>query len=428
MTDTKEIIQDCIISPLQRCIDGEILAENYKWYVPENLSRDYRTTPYDEDGFHEAMKPFYWRLLTGTLQVGGMNEHSCVFVEHCMEDFQGLAEWVGEHNFMEIIDGLAAHNYGKYRFFRILEILYDSGFRSYMSKCPRKDIEEEIEKLEVNGNRTRGELLCITLAYMMIEQADVSDGRKDELEAQLRQHWSYLVSIYSVMVRRIVGSNFKAFVQLANNVNIPPDCHPYIHIFYEAILLREPDLFPTDKLKDKLVKHMARMEDIMKDTPQEDTLDELCHILFGNELEEMMQRKHFQSYDELNCKVKQLENTVDTLNKAFDSIVEQLENAVKDNVPISVIENQLLRLGASTAWDVFCQLNALLISNKAWANHAAAISEKIMNMRNRESAFINKGNYYESGAQHNDHSHQLSITPQTATDGLDMKQLKIAQQ
>lgn len=201
MTDTKEIIQDCIISPLQRCIDGEILAENYKWYVPENLSRDYRTNPYDEDGFHEAMKPFYWRLLTGTLQVGGMNEHSCVFVEHCMEDFQGLAEWVGEHNFMEIIDGLAAHNYGKYRFFRILEILYDSGFRSYMSKCPRKDIEEEIEKLEVNGNRTRGELLCITLAYMMIEQADVSDGRKDELEAQLRQHWSYLVSIYSVMVR-----------------------------------------------------------------------------------------------------------------------------------------------------------------------------------------------------------------------------------
>lgn len=306
MTDTKEIIQDCIISPLQRCIDGEILAENYKWYVPENLSRDYRTNPYDEDGFHEAMKPFYWRLLTGTLQVGGMNEHSCVFVEHCMEDFQGLAEWVGEHNFMEIIDGLAAHNYGKYRFFRILEILYDSGFRSYMSKCPRKDIEEEIEKLEVNGNRTRGELLCITLAYMMIEQADVSDGRKDELEAQLRQHWSYLVSIYSVMVRRIVGSNFKAFVQLANNVNISPDCHPYIHIFYEAILLREPDLFPTDKLKDKLVKHMARMEDIMKDTPQEDTLDELCHILFGKELEEMMQRKHFQSYDELNCKVKQL--------------------------------------------------------------------------------------------------------------------------
>lgn len=62
------------------------------------------------------------------------------------------------------------------------------------------------------------------------------------------------------------------------------------------------------------------MEDIMKDTPQEDTLDELCHILFGKELEEMMQRKHFQSYDELNCKVKQLENTVDTLNKAFDSI------------------------------------------------------------------------------------------------------------
>ena len=65
MTDTKEIIQDCIISPLQRCIDGEILAENYKWYVPENLSRDYRTNPYDEDGFHEAMKPFYWRSSSG---------------------------------------------------------------------------------------------------------------------------------------------------------------------------------------------------------------------------------------------------------------------------------------------------------------------------------------------------------------------------
>lgn len=33
---------------------------------------------------------------------------------------------------------------------------------------------------------------------------------------------------------------------------------------------------------------MARLENIMKTTPQKDDLDELCNIIFGADFEEMM--------------------------------------------------------------------------------------------------------------------------------------------
>jgi len=298
--------------------------------------------------------------------------------------------------------------------FNILDLLIKRGYRPYIIDWPRARIEEEIEMLEVTGNRYRGEYFCIMLAFHMIECSNVSDERKEELEELLRTNWRYLLNVYSVMVKRIIGSGFKVFVQLANNVNLLTEWHPYIHIFYNAILVRQEVLFPTDKDKDKLVKHMTRMEVIMKDTPQESKLDELCNIIFGGEFETLMQKKRFKSYDELKDQVKQLEGTVGNLTRMMEMTVMQLKEAVEASVPISVIETQLLRLDGQTAWIVFAQLNALLQKEESWKNHSAKISDKILEKRNREVPVVN-GNYYAAGATHDDHSHQMKITGNSAT-------------
>ena len=101
------------------------------------------------------------------------------------------------------------------------------------------------------------------------------------------------------MVRRIVGSHFKGFVQIINNVAVAQSFHPYVHIFRKAVLMRKDELFVTPKSKEKLARHMAKLEDILKTTLQREDLDELCNIIFGSDFEEMMKTR-YMSYDELD--------------------------------------------------------------------------------------------------------------------------------
>lgn len=414
MYTSTSIINDEVISPLERCFSGEITADAINWEAVRAVTRTFKMMKGWEKEFHKAMQPYYRRYLTGTLGSGKDKMEAWQFVHESIRQYEGLIEWLAGLDFMELVESMAKSNKDGGHLFNIMSLLIRHGYRPYIIKWPRQKIEEEIEMLEVSGNRYRGEYFCIMLAYHMIECSELSDDRKDELEYKLRENWRYLLNVYSVMVKRIIGSGFKVFTQLANNVNLLTECHPYIHIFYNAILLRQDELFPTDKDKEKLVKHMTRMEDIMKDTTQEIELDELCSIIFGVEFETLMQKKRFKSYDELKDQVKQLEGTVGNLTKMMEMTVMQLKEAVEASVPISVIETQLLRLDGQTAWIVFAQLNALLQSEESWKSHSAEISDKILEKRDRETTVVH-GDYYGAGATHEDHRKQMKITGNSAT-------------
>ena len=255
----------------------------------------------------------------------------------------------------------------------------------------------------------RGELLCIMSAYLMIEHTDLQKNRKAFLENQLDRNWSYLTNVYSFMVRRIVGSNFKGFLQIINNVAISPSCHPYVHIFHKAVLMRRDEFFDTPKKKEKLAKHMARLEDIMKTTPQKDDLDELCNIIFGADFEEMMKNR-FMSYDELDEKANQLQNSVEKLASEMEKVTKQFAEAVESRVSVDVIEKQLLRMPPSMAFTIFGNLCCILANDPAWTKIQAELSEKIIQKSEPEPSVINCGTYYADGANHEDHSHQVYLT------------------
>ena len=214
--------------------------------------------------------------------------------------------------------------------------------------------------------------------------------------------------VYSFMVRRIVGSNFKGFLQIINNVAISPSCHSYVHIFHKVVLMRRDEFFDTSKKKEKLAKHMARLEDIMKTTPQKDDLDELCNIIFGSDFEEMMKNR-FMSYDELNEKANRLQDSVEKLSSEMEKATKQFAEAVESRVPVEVIEEQLLRIHPSMALTIFGNLCCILANDPAWTKIQAELSEKIIQQSEPEPSVINCGTYYAKGANHEDYSRQVFV-------------------
>lgn len=405
-------IDDCFVWPLTEIFDGGEALEG--WNIRET-AEEFDCCFHDQEWmeiFHQRMKPIYWRLLSGDYIESSDFSDVCYRVSSWMCAYNELDKLVGEHNIMELLDSAYCRTGYLYSFFQLLRCIMGQSYRPYIKLWPEDEIDKEIEKLEVSGDSKRGAMLCVLSAYLMIEHADLPEKHKDFLEKQLGENWSYLTNVYSFMVRRIVGSNFKAFVQIINNVVVARSFHPYVHIFYKAVLLRKDELFVTPKSREKLAKHMARLEEILKTTPQKDDLDELCNIIFGADFEEIMKNR-FMSYDELNEKVILLQDSVGKLSSDMEKVTKQFAEAVESRVPVDLVETQLLRLDSSTASAIFGNLSLLLAKDPAWAKIQPGLSEKIMQKFKQQTPIVNCGAYYGEGAMHEDHSSQVYLAPES---------------
>lgn len=395
----KDIIQNDIINPIEEYLYGHVGMEEVNWKSVEMVARAYSGTV---DGFsetlHSMMQPLYWRFIIGDIPYGS---HLWVFINEYIERYEDFSSWIDDKDILDIVEKINLHQNGAHHFFIILKLIISLNCRSYIAKWPRQRIENEIEKFEVSGSRQKGELFCIMLAYHMIEQTNLSDAKKNNLETLLEENWGFLLMVYSVMIKRIIGAKLLNFAQIVNNVNVMTSCHKYIYIFHNALMLRQAELFPTVIDKEKLGKHITRMEDILKNTPQETTLDELCNIIFGEEFEALLQQKHFKSYDELAEQVKRLEGTVNDLTNTFNDFVQRMRDAVESSVPINIIEDQLLKLDPLLAWDIFVKLNSLLVGEKIWQKHASLISDKIIEKMNNKFATVGNNNGIVAGGNFN---------------------------
>lgn len=378
---TEEIIRNQIAKPLEYFFCGRENTVN--WVMVESSVRCFSSLPEQEKMVHNALKGLYWEYLCDNIpQTKQMNALSG-FIFRMISNFKGLGEWIGEQDIMELTDELLKCREPAHRFFYKMQILLSQGYAPYISQWNKQHIEDEIERLAVQDDRKRGELFCVMQAYHSIAvNESLSDEERMQMYEQLKEHWQYLVNVYSVMVKRIIGSGFKTFSQLVNNVNILVPYNPCIHLFYNAVLLRQDDIFPTDKDKDKAVKNLTRMEDIMKQTPKDTMLDALCKVLFGDEFEEVMTRKSQLSYDELKQQLKEYRDTMQIMERNWATVVNQLKSAVEASVPISVIEKELLKMEPNIALGIFSQLNMLLTGEEVWISNANEIKQKILEKRN----------------------------------------------
>lgn len=307
MKTIEEEIDEYFVRPLTKIFDGGEAPEG--WDIRAKAEK-YNRSFHDQMWmikFHHRMKPIYWRLLSGDYSESTDFSDVLYPVSLWMYAYDELGKLVGEHNIMDLLNSAYCRAGGLYNFFHLLRCIMDQSYRPYIKQWPENAIDKEIEKLEVSGDSERGEMLCVLSAYLMIEHTDLSEKHKDFLEEQLEQNWDYLTNVYSFMVRRIVGSHFKGFVQIINNVAVAQSFHPYVHIFRKAVLMRKDELFVTPKSKEKLARHMAKLEDILKTTLQREDLDELCNIIFGSDFEEMMKTR-YMSYDELDKQRRELQD------------------------------------------------------------------------------------------------------------------------
>ena len=122
------------------------------------------------------------------------------------------------------------------------------------------------------------------------------------------------------------------------------------------------------------------------------------------------------SYDELNEKANQLQDSVEKLATEMKKVTEQFAEAVESRVSVEVIEKQLLRMAPSMASTIFGNLCFILAKDPAWIKIQAELSEKIIQKSEPEPSVINCGTSYADGANHEDHSHQVYLT--TGNDAL----------
>lgn len=372
--EAKKLILDAVITPLHQFINGETVRNQVNWFEINGLSRHFSKQKMFREEFHVAMQPFYWMFLSDTIPHDGEHNEFRNIVWNCIEHYDGLGEWFSTKDIFDFVDQMAKLKQEGSHLFTKLQLLIGGGYRPFITRWNRTRIEEEIEHLRAYGDRYRGEYYCILHAFMMIECADITEDQKNEYEELLYRNWDFLKHIYSVMVRRIIGSGHKNFRGVANNVEVLTSCHPYLHLFYNALLDRQEDILGNEREKEKMVKHVAKMEELMQNTEQEDTLDPLCRILFSEEFENVLARKRFKSYKELQGlasywqeEATKLQGKVNEL-EPLKNLVDSMKQAVDNSIPVDDVVRTIIGFDDPKVSElVFNKLDWDLEEQPAWA-------------------------------------------------------------
>lgn len=398
-SDMREKTDEIIVGPLMRFIEGKITHKEIDWNAIYRLKDDLLMTETDKMIFHEALRPFYKKYLLadeGILNQNGWKVESflCSNLTQC----PFLEGWFGDMDIMEIADAWAARfrvlNWDRSRFFSLLSMLQDAGFTMDWESIYQK-VNERLKKSSCYGDYMSAELYCILSALTQINRMQgLTQYRKAELVEDVRRNWSSLRHIYSVLLHRIVGTGHRDFAAIANNVITLTGYHSRIHLFYNAMVENMDKVATNDDVRHKIERKMHNIEEIIKSTPQENDLDELCQILFPKVFTTVLNRDPFKSYDDLS-KENQLLNDklsvmVEEMNNNMNSLVQQMKLAAEASVSMEFISAELLKLPPDLSWHVFTQLNSLLIGNLAWEKSVSNLKDKILALRVQN----NTNNFY----------------------------------
>lgn len=327
-----------------------------------------------------------------------------------MQFDQAAGKVIPTFNLIEAAVSWAKHsNHVRVRdFVRVLNI-YDDCKPDFDWAQLEERVNEELRKLRVYGDRTKCGYLALLHGYTRIRRATGSSNRKKQNEYidLIWKNWDFITLIYSVMIGRICDNGNRDFAAIANNMRVLKSKHQFIHIFYAALKERINELCDTEEGKEKINKHLIKISEIEKNTPQDyETLDGLCSILF-DELPHYLDKNRIKSYDEVVNELQEMKARVDSLNSQIENMAQRMADAVNASIPVEDIENELLRLQPGTGYDVYTQVNSLLTGNKAWMERANDIKHSIL--EKRDNPTIVKGNYYASGSHHDDKSRHIEI-------------------
>lgn len=342
---------------------------------------------YDQD-LHEQMVVFYGPYLLKEVD----SREAWYFIDFVAQKDGLIGQWAtGNLDLMALTERWIEVGDSK----TLLALLTRLGQTGYVANWQelRKMMDDKLCRMEVEGTRNgmkeTGYFYCLLHAFIMIMIAEMPVERKMKLLELFSRQWSFLRTVYSVMVRRIVGMGYTNFAQLAQyTVGGQQDFDPFLHLFYSPLKERFEQLVEMGTKRESLQKAMLKIEQRMQQTTPSTELDELCGVLFPEELRDMLNRHRPKSYQELEgeiCKIKQeMQGTIEVLNEQINALATQLSAAVKASVPVIEIEHELLRFPSQQALPIFMQLNTLLMGNEAWNQSSLTIRDKILAKQQQE--------------------------------------------
>ena len=439
----KEYIQDSIISPLERLMNGDSGEPSVSLYEKYYMQGGY--PPKDsvyKSLLHTMMVPYYEMYLNGDIRLccaGNRLEFVGRKMESIIEDDDQFGNWASEKNLIT-----AAENWGDnlkrfekesrriYRFFHVLEVLLESDCQQDWCALSG-ELKEMLFKSEVCYDYKTDEVLCVLHAFTMIMQQDWTKDKKKEMLDLLNQQWLFLKHYYSVMIRHIIGVKWTKFSKVAETVmNSSQSFKPHMHIFFCGLMDCVDELHLDRKHQREMDKVMLQMQEEMNRCEQSELLYPLCDTIFPEDFQRLLREHRPKSYKEIEDENNQKDELIQQMReqnrrtcKELEKSKETLEQMVLSSIPIEDIDAELEQYPPGTAWDMLIKLNAnpIISMQKAWREHYPELLKKYrkrlmepIEQQQELAEAITKvaerptyGAYYASGSTHDDKSSKLVL-------------------
>lgn len=364
--------------------------DSVDWFTWKNMKQDVDMLIANGmmDYVHENMQDFYNEYLWRAIESNN-GWHFIDYVAH-KDDYFG--QWAtGKVDLMKLTEMWIEMGDSR-TLLSLLTRLGQTGFETNWQKL-RSLLDEKLRRMEVEGTRNgmkeTGYFYCLLHAFTMIMMSEHSVEDKLRLLEQFSQQWAFLRTLYSVMIRRIVGLNYTNFAQLAQYVvGGQQDFDPFLHLIHAPLKERFEELIEMGTKRESLTRAFDKIEKRMNDTQQSTDLDELCEVLFPEEFCNMLNMHRLPSYHELESEIDririELDSTQDTMSRQAQELAIQLSAALNASVPIDVIEQRLLIFPSTTALSVYMPLNTMLQVNAVWQTHSEDILQKILAKQQQE--------------------------------------------
>ena len=435
----KEYIQDAVISPLERLMNGDSGEPSVSLYEKYYSHGGY--PPKDsvyKSLLHARMVPYYEMYLNGDYQLCKPNmEFIRLQMKRAIDDDDQFGKWASEQDLIISAEGwgdnlkrIPEDERIKKQYFYVLKALLQTDCQQDWHRLS-EELKEMLFKAEVYSDYKTDEVLCALHAFTMIMQQEWKKEKKTENLELLRQQWKFMKHYYSVMTRHIVGVKWTQFDKVAETVmKSSQSFKPHMHIFYSGLIDCVDELHLDKKHQRKMDKICCQMQEEITRCEPSDLLYELCDAIFPEDFQRLLRDNRPKSYkeieDESNQKdelIQQLKDQSNRTRKELEKSREIIEKMVLSSIPIEDVDAELEQYPPGTAWDMLINLNAnpIISMQKAWREHYPELLKKYRKrlmepieqqkeltesmMKVAERPTYN----YEAGATHDDKRSQLLL-------------------
>ena len=364
---------------------------------------------------HMALRPFYEKYMRADVEFYSRAHTSSRMEVH---DLMGVdphfGYWLAERDLVKIVQewGCTAQDSVSMHMLHVVRCALQGGYENDWKTLADTFHQQLLEEAEYGTPWSR-EACAVMHAVSVIYSTPLDESKKAELFELLCDEWDFLKYFYSVMYRSVFGCRLKNLIQIANLIHNQAAYHPYAHLFYAVFVERADELCKTKADGKKIEKHLAKILEVMDSTPSSCRLDELCSLLFPEELCEYLEKHRPKAPRQLREEINQLRNLLEDTREQMSLQIQEtatkMAALVETSVPIKDIENELMHLPDGMAWDIFGKLNTLLITNMAWVKSAVGIRNKLLERMQNPTPMVQATNYYASGATHEDRSQHVSV-------------------